>query len=339
MKKQYIGISRDHSGSMYTLTRQAMLDYNGNIESIREAAVKTDIDTIVSTVKCGVGPGLVEREAVNSSVSALKPITHYATEGQTPLFDSVGELVELLEKVPDASEPDVSFLVMAITDGQENASQRYTADKISKLIREKQASDRWTFVFRVPHGYARALTYLGIPAGNIQEWEQTERGFKESSNITRQAFNGYYGARACGQTATDSFFANAANLSAAQLRGAMQDISHEVKLVPVQRAAPIREFVEYHIGNLKLGAAFYQLTKPEKVVHSDRVICIRDKSSRKIYAGQATARDLLGLPKTGAIKLQPGDHGNYEIFVQSRSVNRKLVPGSTLLYWPSYAKV
>lgn len=338
MKKQYIGISRDHSGSMYSLTRQAMLDYNGNIESIRDAAAKADIDTIVSTVKCGVGAGQVEREAVNSSVSVLKPIVNYEASGQTPLFDSIGELVELLEKAPDASEAGVSFLVMAITDGQENASTRYNADKIGKLIRDKQASDRWTFVFRVPHGYAKALERLGIPAGNIQEWEQTERGFQESSAITRQAFAGYYDARACSNlSSTDSFYANAAALSPQQLEAAMKDISSEVKLIPVKRAAPIREFVEYHVGNLQLGAAFYQLTKPEKVVQSNRLICIRSKVTTKIYAGQA-ARVLLALPKSGTIKLQPGDHGNYEIFIQSRSVNRKLVPGSKLLYWPHYSR-
>ncbi len=290
----------------------------------------------MSTVKCGVGSGKVQRESVNSSVSVLKPITTYTAEGNTPLFDSVGDLVELMEKAPDAGESDVSFLVMAITDGQENASKRYNADAISKLIREKQSTDRWTFVFRVPHGYSHELTRLGIPAGNIQEWEQTERGFKEATNLTRQAFANYYDARATSNLrSTDAFYANLSGVTPAMLRNSMDDISKEVKIKPVKRPAPIREFVEYHFGNMVLGAAFYQLTKPEKVVKSDRRICIRDKSTGSIFAGQA-ARQLLKLPTTGSIKLSPGDHGNYDIFVQSKSVNRKLMPGTDVLYWSNY---
>ena len=31
--------------------------------------------------------------------------------------------------------------------------------------------------------------------------------------------------------------------------------------------------------------------------------------------------------------MHPGDHANYDIFVQSESVNRKLVKGTGLLYW------
>lgn len=334
--KQYIGISRDHSGSMATLSKYAMLDYNDNIESIRSAAKDADIDTIVSTVKCGVGKG-VEREAVNSSVTVLKPIAKYEAVGNTPLFDSVGELVEMLEKAPDAGEDGVSFLVMAITDGEENASRHYGAATISELIRKKQATDRWTFVFRVPVGYGRNLERLGIPAGNIQEWEQTERGLRESSNITRQAVNNYYTARTqTGLRSTDSFYANLKGVTPGEIKRKMANISTEVTILPVKRSSQIREFIEYYVcgtNSMQMGSAFYQLTKPEKVVKSDRVICIRDKSSGAVYAGKA-ARDLLGIPTTGTIKLQPGDHGNFDIFIQSRSVNRKLMPGTEVLYWP-----
>jgi hypothetical protein len=336
--KQYIGISRDHSGSMATLASLAKADYNENIDAIRNAATKEGIDTIVTTVKCGVGSGLVERESVNSSVTALKPLTRYEASGQTPLFDSVGELVELLQKSPDAEDPTVSFLVMTITDGQENASRRYTGAALGKLIREKQATDRWTFVFRVPHGYKRELASLGIPEGNIQEWEQTERGFKESTAVLPQAMAVYYSARSAGVRSTDSFYANLANVSKSQIKGTMTDISGQVKFWPVIHVDQIRPFVETKLKGkgMILGAAFYQLSKMEKKVQSYKQIVIRDKKSGEVYAGDS-ARDLLGLPTAGAITLSPGNHGNYDIFVQSASVNRKLVPGTNVMYWDNYA--
>lgn len=336
--KQYIGISRDHSGSMAHLARAAMTDYNNNVIAIRSAAKVEDIDTIVSTVKCGVGVGLVEKEAVNSSVAALKPLTTYSAEGGTPLFDSIGALVELLEKSPDADDPEVSFLIMAITDGAENMSRKYTKDKFKDLINQRQNSGRWTFTFRVPKGQAYGLKGFGIPEGNIVEWDATERGLKESSQATQAAVTRFYSARKTSNLrSSDSFYANAADISKAEVKANLADISKSVKIWPVKQVGQIRDFVE---GNVKrgmvLGAAFYELSKTEKKVQSHKLIALREKKSGKVYAGEA-ARDLLNLPKQGAIVLSPGDHGAYDIFVQSASVNRKLVPGTSVLYWENYA--
>jgi hypothetical protein len=323
---------------MSSLATHAKADYNENIDAIRRAAIKEEIDTIVTTVKCGVGTG-VEREAVNSSVAALQPITKYEAVGGTPLFDSVGELVELLQKSPDADDPGVSFLVMAITDGEENSSKRYNSTALGKLIREKQATDRWTFVFRVPKGYGHNLTRLGIPEGNIQEWDQTARGIKESSQLTQQAVTRYYSARkTTNLRSTDSFYADLSQVSKSQIKATMTDVSGAVKIWPVSQVEQIRPFVEKKLKGkgMVLGAAFYQLTKTEKKVQSYKLICIRDKKTGEVYAGQY-ARDLLGLPITGTIVLSPGNHGSYDIFVQSASVNRKLMPGSSVMYWENYA--
>ena len=52
----------------------------------------------------------------------------------------------------------------------------------------------------------------------------------------------------------------------------------------------------------------------------------------KQYIG--ISRDhLLGLPKQGIIHLAPGDHGNFDVFIQSTSTNRNLVAGTEVMYW------
>ncbi len=81
-----------------------------------------------------------------------------------------------------------------------------------------------------------------------------------------------------------------------------------------------------------MGAAFYARSKPYKSVQRYKLIVIRDKNSGEVYAGQS-ARDLLNLPTQGMISLSPGNHGNYDIYIQSTSVNRKLVAGTNVLYW------
>ena len=108
--KNYIGISRDHSGSMRSIAHVAAKDYNTKIDSIKEAALAHDQDTIVSVVECGYGrTDKVQRVVVNSSVNKLEPITKYIADGVgTPLFDSVGDLIEQFESMPDKDDPNVS---------------------------------------------------------------------------------------------------------------------------------------------------------------------------------------------------------------------------------------
>lgn len=331
--KQYVGISRDHSASMRGLTAKAASDYNLNIESIKEGSTEHGIDTVVSVIECGAGStDKTQFVVINSSVNSLKPISHYeANGGGTPLFDSVGELIDQLSKVPDAKDPSVSFLIMVITDGQENASRKWTGDSLGRKIRELQGTDKWTFTFRVPKGNKYTLTKQGIPEWNILEWDQTEKGFEVATSVTRAAVKNYYTARASGQRSTDRFYSNLDSVTTKDVKTELDDITKEAQFFPVKKASSIRDFIEYYVGTYQLGKAFYQLNKPEKV-QGNKLIAIRDQGTGKVYAGDA-ARDLMNLPRGGEIKLHPGNQGKFDVFIQSTSVNRKLLPKTEVLYW------
>lgn len=333
--KSYIGISRDHSGSMQPHVTAAKMDYNGTISGIREAAKSSEIDTIVSVVKCGVGnKALVQREVVNSSVNALQDVTHYIADGTgTPLWDSVGELIHIFEGTPDVNNPEVTFLVMAITDGLENRSATWSAERLRRKIMELQGTDRWSFVFRVPIGYSKALQrLLGISEGNILEWEQTQKGFEKATQVTRTAFTGYYSGLRSGQTSTTRFFSNLAQIPHAEVKRELRDITGEVDILLVKRdRSVIREFCERETGKPYMkGMAFYQVVKAE-TVQDHKEIVILDKKNKRVYTG-SKVRDLLGFPQWGSIRLIPGNHGDYELYVQSTSVNRLLPLHTKVLY-------
>lgn len=339
--KNYIAFSRDHSGSMSHITKNAALDYNNNIAVIKEEAQANNIDTIVSVMKCGAGrPAKNKWESVNSNVQVLQSLAEnaYIADGNaTPLFDSIATIIDTLEAVPDAADPMVSFLVMAITDGGDNDSD-ITGRQLGERIKKLQATDRWTFVFRVPVGESRHLAALGIPAGNIQEWDTTSaRGMDTSSAQTAQAFKAFYAARATGQTSTKTFYANLNEVTKEEIEANLTDISSEVSIWPVSTkddGKQIQEFVEAKTKKAMIkGTAFYQLTKPEKAVQDYKLIAIRDQNTGAVYSGPV-ARDMLGLPRHGDVRLKPGDHSNYDVFIQSTSVNRKLTAGSSLLHWP-----
>ena len=336
--KNYVGISRDHSGSMHGIALAAGCDYNDNIASIKEGAIEHNIDTIVSVVKCGAGrPASVVREVINSNVQMLKPIedgSYIADGNSTPLFDSVGDLIEQLQAVPDAADPEVSFIVMVITDGEENSSSKWSGSSISKKIKELQATDRWTFVFRVPRGGRRTLVGYGIPDGNILEWDQTTKGVQAATVATRSAVKSFYAARATGVKSTDKFYADLSKVSLTEVKQALVDVSSQVDVYVVGRdndGVQIRDFVQAQGVTFTKGCAFYQLNKTEEV-QDYKQIAIRDKQKGAVYSGFA-ARDMLGLPQSGTCKLAPGQHGQYEIFIQSTSTNRKLVKDTNVLVW------
>lgn len=333
--KQYIGISRDHSLSMKRMVESARKDFNSNIQSIQDETIKHGIDTIVSVVECGVGMGVVEKVITNSSVSTLKAIPHggYIASGRsTPLYDSVGSLIEQLESVPDKDSQDVSFLIMVITDGEENSSRTWSASKLSEKIKQLEATDRWTFTFRVPRGYARSLVRdLKLFDGNVLEWDLSDRGVEKSTIQTQSGISNYYTNRSKGITRSTSFYADMSNVTSGQVKANLIDISGRVISYQVLSGYPlsIREFIEGHGRNYVKGSCYYQLTKAE-TVQSYKDIIILDKSSGAYYSGD-NARGLLGLPLYQDIRVRLGMVSKYEIFIQSTSVNRKLIIGTSLL--------
>lgn len=114
MSKTYVGISRDHSGSMSLLKKHAMDDYNSNIATLKRESQNNNQETIISVVRCGCGhPARNEREVVNSTLKSVNDLWHYDTTGtSTPLFDSVVDLINIMKAAPDANDKSVAFLIM-----------------------------------------------------------------------------------------------------------------------------------------------------------------------------------------------------------------------------------
>ena len=330
LMKNYIGFVNDHSGSMASLAMAAVKDYNTMISSVRDAASREMLDTIVSTVGIGFFDHPVKRQVVNSNPHVLKEVTHWRAENMTPLYDGVMDMIQLFESLPDAKEQSVSFLVSVTTDGGENGSS-VSVSTLRKKIEALQASGRWTFVFRVPRGHRKHVSNLGVPSDNIQEWDTTTKGMEESSIVTQAAMNNYFTARASGATSSTTFYANATQVDTSKLT----DISKKVSLyvVPAEdMGIEIRDFILRHRMEYLKGAAFYQLTKTEARVGYKKMILVRDRSTGQIFAG-ADARKMIGMPSDKNARLHPGDHGNFDIFIQSESVNRKLVGGTGVVYW------
>jgi hypothetical protein len=204
------------------------------------------------------------------------------------------------------------------------------------MIREKIATDRWTFTFLVPRQYrSDFISRYGIAAGNVQEWDETSKqGTEEAFVVNTQAYSRYFTMRSKGVKSTDSFYADLQGISAKSVSRKMAEISSDVKFIDTKAEITIQELVEKATRKKYVkGTAFYQLIKPEKEVQAYKLIAIRNKTSKKVYAG-SEAREMLGINVQHTIKLIPGNHGNWDIFIQSTSNNRKIKPGMQVMVWP-----
>ena len=340
--KTYLTLVSDNSGSMRSLAHVAKRDFNEQLETIQGAAKSTNQDIIASYLTIGDGHyARVGRRVINSNIHTIKPLADYpADAGGTPMIEAANAAIDLMESVPDYADPEVSFLLMLTTDGQETQQRnagRALAARMKKLI----ATDRWTFVFRVPaKSGPRELATLGlmVPGINVYEWELTTQGVVKSTEANKEGFTEYFTQRATGMKATTKFYANLEDVSFEDLQKELVDISTDVQFFPVDPASDqslIRPFVEAKIGTpMARGAAFYQLNRTEPKVQANKRIAIRDKTTGTVFAGDA-ARAMLALPTIGTVRLAPDELGDYDVFIQSTSVNRKLDKGTQLMYWPN----
>lgn len=338
-KRNIIAIITDHSASMRGLEKDAMNDFNTLIETLKSEAKTHGIVTDITHIECGVGTyynsGNVKNNVNidNDDIqSCLKMKSYIADGSSTPLYDAVGLAAEKLNEIKVSKNENVSYLVMVITDGQENSSTKYRYS-LSSEIRDLTATDKWTFVFRVPKGnYKQNICKaLNVPEGNVLEWETTSIGLQNSTRSTQTGIQTYYATRNAGQQSTSKFFVDLKGVTQTDVKSVMVDITNQIKLLMPQTETPIKDFIQNEGIPFKKGIAFYKLTKTEEVQDYKQII-IKHKKNAKYFSGNE-ARRILNIPSTGTIKLSPGDHGNFDIFVQSTSVNRKLPAKVSMVVW------
>jgi len=98
----------------------------------------------------------------------------------------------------------------------------------------------------------------------------------------------------------------------------------------VDSTMSIRDFVQYRGAVYKIGKGFYELTKREEIQPFKEVVLL-DRTSGDMYTGDK-ARDYIGVPYGTRGYAYPPKDNTYTVFVQSTSVNRKLMRGTNFLY-------
>ena len=135
----------DRSGSMAGLESDTIGGFNAMIEKQK----KQEGECCVSTVLFDN-----ESEVIHDRVklSEIKPMTDkdYTVRGCTALIDALGGAIHHIGNIHKYARPeDVPEHTMFIitTDGMENASHRYTSDKVKAMIERQKEKYGWEFLF------------------------------------------------------------------------------------------------------------------------------------------------------------------------------------------------
>jgi hypothetical protein len=245
----------------------------------------------------------------------------------TALIDATMKSQEDLETTSQLYG-DHAFLTFVLTDGQENDSRNYTAKDLQNRI--FNAPDNWSMGFLVPD--ARGQSYmerLGVLKDSVAIWDQhSATGLTEAATKIQQATDNFMVARAKGVRGTRSVFGTGIDvLNERTVPTTLTPMdSSKYRIFPVTTASQIRTFVEAQGYHYSAGMAYYQLTKRETIQARKQIIVI-EKATDKAYEGKE-ARHLIGLPDGREVRVSPDDNPKYDVYVQSTSVNRKLVPGT-----------
>jgi hypothetical protein len=218
-----------------------------------------------------------------------------------------------------------SFLQIVVTDGEENASggdRRHDGDMA------------WTSAILVPNSLAkRTAQNYGFPAGNIAIWDaDSQKGVEEAIGTVRAAATSFLRGREQGVRGTKNLFAVGQDISVDDVRANLEPIpADKYRLLKVDKEVEIRPFVDSHPGvTYERGSCYYQLGA-RALVQPNKEVIVVEKDTDRAYTGDAARSLLFGTGIQGTVSVKAGNNPKLEVYVQSRSVNRKLKPQTRLL--------
>lgn len=320
----HVAFVLDRSGSMSHRLGQLRDTYQKIVAGLGQNKQEARITTVLFDDRIS----FVEHDTPLDLVKSLQVVSG----GSTALMDATMETIKYLKdveaKAASKKREDHSFLVYVMTDGGENASRHTSAAHLLSTI--NGLGEAWTVAAMVPDitGVHYAKNY-GFPAGNIEQWDTNSKtGVEEVGKRILQTYSTYSSGRSMGLRSTSNLFqVNANKVSKAAVQNTLDKVDGH--LIAAQADKVIRDFVEDSLGiTYKKGCAYYELTKKETVQPYKEIVIISKTDSRQKYAG-TEARNMLGLPSHD-IKVIPGNHGQWRIFVQSTSVNRRIKAGTSV---------
>jgi uncharacterized protein YegL len=168
-----------------------LLDRSGSMASIKES-MEQAFDKFIQEHKAvpTTKVTLIQFDDVNNQEVVYQCVPVGSVEklnlkprGNTPLIDAfvtaIDRTGERLASMNESDRPD-QVLLVAITDGQENASRRFNRTELNRRVTTQRENYKWQFIylganqdaiaeafsFGIPHTHALNYSYTGAGAAN-----------------------------------------------------------------------------------------------------------------------------------------------------------------------------
>lgn len=165
----------DRSGSMQGLEGDTIGGFNAMLEKQKLEEGEAFVSTVLFDDESSVLHDRVD-------IQKVAPMTRrdYFVGGCTALLDAVGEAIHHIANVHKyAREEDVpeKTVFVITTDGMENASRKYTYEKVKKMISLQQEKYGWEFLFLGANiDAAREAARFGIREDRAANYHADSKG-------------------------------------------------------------------------------------------------------------------------------------------------------------------
>ena len=165
----------DRSGSMSGLERDTIGGFNAMIEKQRKEPGEALISTVLFDNESEVIHDRVD-------IQKIEPMTDkdYYVRGCTALLDAVGGAIHHIGNVHkyarEEDRPEKTLFVIT-TDGMENASRKYSYDRVRAMIQRQKEKYGWEFIFLGANiDAAREAARFGIDEDRAANYNADSKG-------------------------------------------------------------------------------------------------------------------------------------------------------------------
>lgn len=196
-KRTHIAVLIDRSGSMDTIRQEALDGLNEVLNGI-EVDGKLGGETDVTVIQFDHSIDVL-METVPSDMLPRLTLDDYEPRGMTALYDALKVAIDTI--TDELQTEDTGYLVTVISDGFENASTNMNQESISKLIKELEATGKWTFAFMLANQDIHQFTQrMGVSAGNVAAFTASPTGMNVATHRMGSSNKSYLSTRALGGT-------------------------------------------------------------------------------------------------------------------------------------------
>lgn len=207
-QKTYVALVLDQSGSMSAIRKNAVEGYNEQIQQMKLNAKDQEIFCSLVTFNGDVyeHQWLEKADNLNEAVE-----TDYPCNGSTAFRDAIGHTIKRLQETTDGKEENIGYLVIVISDGEENASKHVHADALREQIESCQRTGKWTFSYMGCNAayVEKVAKETSIPKSNMAVWStNSAKSAARGLHMNAARVGSYYRARAGGQSATEKLYSD-----------------------------------------------------------------------------------------------------------------------------------